>query len=390
MTLAWPEYNFAAGPVEVSARTLRDISRPVMYHYDPAFIELFARTESMLKQVYRTEYDVVLMQGEALLGLEAAAASLIRPGDKVLNLVSGIFGKWFEDFIARNGGETIEVTVPYNESIDPDDVRKALHANPGIKYLSAVHSETPSGTINPIREIGRIAHEFGVITMVDTVSGLGSELMSPEDWGIDIAIAGPQKCLSGTPGLALLSVSPAAWEAMESAERPLRGSYLSILDWKSTWLEKHTFPYTPLVSEMYSMESVLTQVLEEGVESLVNRHQQIAAACRAGVKALGLTLWPARESIAAPCVTAITMPDGITDAQIRGTMRDKYGVMISPGYGQLGGQLVRLSHMGEQARPGMLATQLAVFERALVDVGMKIEPGVGVGAAMAALNWPDA
>jgi pyridoxamine---pyruvate transaminase len=387
--MRWPELNMAAGPVEVSPRTLRDMARPVMYHYDPAFIELFAHAEQMLKQVYRTEYDVVIMQGEALLGLEAAAASLIRPGDKVLNLVSGVFGKWFQDFIERFGGETIELRVPYNEAIDPADVRRALRANPGIRYLSIVHSETPSGTINPVREIGAIAHEFGVLTLVDTVSGLGSELLSPEEWGIDIGIAGPQKCLSGPPGLALLSVSPAAWEAMEAVERPLRGSYLSILDWKSTWLERRTFPYTPLVSEMYALESVLTQILEEGVEGLVDRHQQIAAACRAGVTALGLELWPARREIAAPCVTAITMPEGMTDAGIRDTMRQRYGVMISPGYGELNGKLIRLSHMGEQARPTMLAAQMTAFEMALRDCGYPVQLGAGVGAAMACLDWPE-
>ena len=337
MSTRWPEFNFAAGPVQVSARTLRDIGRPVMYHYDPAFIELFARTESMLKQVFRTSYDVVIMQGEAMLGLEAAAASLIRPGDKVLNLVSGIFGKWFEEFIAKNGGETIELAVPYNDAIDPEDVRKALQANPGIRYLSIVHSETPSGTVNPMKEIGQVAHEFGVLTLVDTVSGLGGELLSPEEWGMDIAIAGPQKCLSGTPGLALLSVSPAAWEAMETVPNPLRGSYLSILDWKTTWIEKRSFPYTPSVSEMYSLESVLTQVLEEGMDAYVDRHQRIAAACRAGTLALGMSLWPVRESIAAPCVTAVTMPEGVTDAQIRGRMRETYGIMISPGFRELGG-----------------------------------------------------
>ena len=388
--MRWPELNMAAGPVEVSPRTLRDMARPVMYHYDPAFIELFGHAEQLLKQVYRTEYDVVIMQGEALLGLEAAAASLIRPGDKVLNLVSGVFGKWFQDFIERFGGETIEVRVPYNEAIDPEDVRRALHANAGVKYLSMVHSETPSGTINPVKEIGAIAHEFGVLTLVDTVSGLGSELLSPEAWGIDIGIAGPQKCLSGPPGLALLSVSPAAWAAMEAVEHPLRASYLSILDWKTTWLERRTFPYTPLVSEMYALESVLTQILEEGVEGLVDRHQQIAAACRTGVMALGLELWPARKEIAAPCVTAITMPEGMTDAGIRDTMRQRYGVMISPGYGELNGKLIRLSHMGEQARPTMLAAQLAAFEMALHDCGYPIQIGAGVGAAMASLDWPEA
>src|SRR5690242_8539269 len=154
---AWPRLNLAAGPVQVMERTLRDAARPVLYHYDPAFIELFARASRLLQQVYRTEYDVVIMQGEAILGLEAAAAGLISPGDKVLNLVSGVFGKWFEDFIDRYGGETIELAVPYNDAIDPEDVRKGLQANPGIKFLSVVHSETPAGTQNPVPAIGQVA-----------------------------------------------------------------------------------------------------------------------------------------------------------------------------------------------------------------------------------------
>src|SRR3954451_5396896 len=153
-----PRMNMAAGPVEVSERTLRDMGRPVMYHYDPAFKELFAHTSDLLKQVFRTQYDVVIMQGEAILGLEAAAASLIRPGDRVLNLVSGVFGKWFEDFIHRFGGETIELAVPYNDAIDPENVRNALWANPGVKFLSVVPSETPSCTHNPVPETGAVAH----------------------------------------------------------------------------------------------------------------------------------------------------------------------------------------------------------------------------------------
>ena len=392
MTTQWPRLNLAAGPVEVMPRTLRDQGRPILYHYDPAFIELFARTSGLLQQVFRTEYDAVIMQGEAILGLEAAAASLISPGDKVLNLVSGVFGKWFEDFIEKYGGETIELAVPYDDAVDPEDVRRALHANPGVKFLSVVHSETPSGTHNPVREIGRVAHEFGVLTMVDTVSGLGGELYSPEEWGMDVAVAGPQKCLGGTPGLTLMSVSPAAWAAMEARRPgPLRGSFLSILDWKSAWLEGKRFPYTPSVSEVYSLESVLEQTLAIGMERFVDRHQQIAAAARAGVRALGLDLWPARDEIAAACVTAVTVPDGLDEALLRKTMRHRYGVMISPGYGSLQGKLFRLAHMGPaQVHPTTLAAQLAVLERSLVDVGHPVALGAGVGAAMAARgNWND-
>ena len=152
----WPEMTLAGGPVQATERTLRDMARPILYHYDPAFIEIFERTSALLKRVYRTKYDVVIMQGEAVLGLEAAAACLFSPGDKVLNLVSGVFGKWFELFIAKYGGETVELRVPYNEAIDPDDVRKALETNRGIRFLSVVHSETPSATINPVAEIGLV------------------------------------------------------------------------------------------------------------------------------------------------------------------------------------------------------------------------------------------
>ena len=393
MGTQWPRLNMAAGPVEVLPRTLREAARPVLYHYDPTFLEVFARTSDLLKQVYRTDHDAVIMQGEAILGLEAAAASLISPGDKVLNLVSGVFGKWFQDFIETYGGETIELAVPYDEAIDPEEVRRALQAHPGVKFLSVVHSETPSGTHNPVREIGRVAHEFGVLTLVDTVSGLGGELLSPEDWGMDVAVAGPQKCLGGTPGLSLLAVSPAAWEAMERRRPgPLRGSFLSILDWKATWLEQRRFPYTPSVTEIYALESVLTQALETGMERFAARHQAIARACRAGVRALGLELWPARDEIAAACVTAVRTPAGLDEARLRDVMRRRYGVTISPGYGELMGKLFRLGHMGPaQAHPTALAAQLAILERALNDVGHPVRFGAGVGAAMAELgDWDDA
>jgi len=384
----WPIMNLASGPVEVTDRTLRAQSRPVLYHYDPAFLSLFERTSGLLKQVYQTTYDVVIMQAEAVLGLEAAAACLIAPGDKVLNLVSGVFGKWFELFIEKYGGETIELAVPYNEAVDPDAVRDALEQNPGIKFLSVVHSETPSGTENPVWDIGPIAKEFGVVTIVDTVSGLGGRALSPEAWGIDVAVAGPQKCLGGPPGLSLMAISPDAWKAMENRPSPVRGSFLSILDWREAWIEERRFPYTPSVSEMYALESVLTQVLEVGVERFATRHGAIARACRAGVKALGLELWPAREEIAGNAVTAVHIPEGLTDKQLRGHMRERYGVMISGGYGELAGKLFRLGHMAKAAHPTYLAAQLAVLERTLADLGRPVDFGAGVGAALAALgDW---
>ncbi len=386
----WPRFTLASGPVDVSTETLRAMQRPVLYHYDPAFLETFARTEDLLRQVFRTEYDVVIMQAEAILGLEAAVASLIAPGDKVLNLVSGVFGKGMEDYIRAYGGDPVELAVPYNAAIDPEDVRRVLSTVAGIRFLTVVHSETPSGTINPVREICQIAREFGVITIVDTVSGLASELLSPEEWGMDVAVAGPQKCLSGTPGLSLISVSPAAWEAMESREKPLRGSFMSILDWKTTWIENRRFPYTPSVSEIYSLESVLEQAVRDGMEAVVGRHQAIARATRAGANAMGLELWAESEAIATSCCTAVRIPEGITAEDVISTLRSKYGVMISGGYGDLSGKLFRLGHMGLSAHPTLAIAQLGLLEMALTSLEMAVPRGAGVAAALEALSgWDD-
>jgi len=388
---AWPDLTLAGGPVQLTDRTLRDQSRPVLYHYDPAFVELFEQTSELSKKVFRTDYDVVLLQGEAILALEAAAACLFTPGDKVLNLVSGVFGKWFELFIEKYGGEAIELAVPYNEAIDPNDVRRKLEENPGVKFLSVVHSETPSATVNPVAAIGAVAKEFGVLTIVDTVSGLGGEVLSPEDWGIDIGVAGPQKCLGGPPGLSMVSVSPAAFKAMEDKPQPLRGSYLSILDWKEAWIENKKFPYTPSVSLVYGLESVLRQALEEGMEHFAERHAIIARACRRGVEAMGLELWAAREEIAAPCVTGVVMPDGVQDEALRGRLREHYGIMISGGYGELAGKLFRLGHMGVAANPSYLVAQLGLVERTLADLGHPLELGRGTGAALEVLSdWQPA
>ena len=330
------------------------------------------------------------MQAEAILGLEAAVASLIAPGDKVLNLVSGVFGKGMEDYIRAYGGDPVELAVPYNAAIDPEDVRRVLSTVAGIRFLTVVHSETPSGTINPVREICQIAREFGVITIVDTVSGLASELLSPEEWGMDVAVAGPQKCLSGTPGLSLISVSPAAWEAMESREKPLRGSFMSILDWKTTWIENRRFPYTPSVSEIYSLESVLEQAVRDGMEAVVGRHQAIARATRAGANAMGLELWAESEAIATSCCTAVRIPEGITAEDVISTLRSKYGVMISGGYGDLSGKLFRLGHMGLSAHPTLAIAQLGLLEMALTSLEMAVPRGAGVAAALEALSgWDD-
>lgn len=380
-------FNMSSGPVQATARTMRALSQPVMYHYDPEFADVFDQTTEKLKRLFKTKKDVIIMQGEALLGLEAAAICTIEPGDKCLNLVSGVYGHLYGYYIKAFGGQLIEVRTDYNKAIDPAKVKKAFEDNPGIKIMSVVHSETPSGTLNPIQDICRIAKDYGAITIVDAVSSIGGMELKADEWSLDICCIGPQKCIASSPGLAPVCVSEEAWEKMRRKTKPVRHSYLSMLDMKEQWLaakEKRKFPFTIFTNEVVALNEALSQIFEEGLEKVIERHRQAAAMCRAGVRGMGLELW-AEEEICSDCVTAIKTPQGLDEALLRRQMYDKYRVLISGGFGELTGQLFRIGHMGPTAQPVYVAAALAMLERSLLDLGYPVKPGRGVGAALEAI-----
>jgi pyridoxamine--pyruvate transaminase len=379
-----PDFTLSAGPVTATPRVLAALGSPIVYHYDPAFIERFRATERKLADVFLTKNDVLLMQGEAVLGLEAAARALVRPGTKVLNLVQGVFGKgmgyWLKDF----GAELHELEVPYNDAVDPADVERYLDEHPGIELVTIVHSETPSGTVCDVSAIGPIARAREALTLVDCVSSLGGIEFRTDEWQLDVCVAGAQKCLGGPPGMSLMTVSDAAWDRIRANPAAPRASFLSMLDWKEQWIDGDRFPFTPSVSELYGVEASVDELLEEGLEASIERHERSAAACRAGVRAMGLELWPRSDEVAAACVTAIAVPEGLTDVQVRAHCRERYGVMISGGQGA--GNLVRIGHMGTSARGLHPVVGLAALGRTLADLGAQVEIGAGVEAALAEVS----
>ena len=271
-----PDFTLSAGPVAATPRVLAALGSPIVYHYDPAFIERFRATERKLKDVFLTKNDVLLMQGEAVLGLEADA------------------------------------------------------------------------------------------------------------WHLDVCVGGAQKCLGGPPGMSLMTVSDAAWERIRANPAAPRASYLSMLDWKEQWIDGEKFPFTPSVSDIYGVEAAADELLEEGLENSITRHERSAAACRAGVRAMGLELWPRSDEVASACVTAITVPDGLTDVQVRAHCRERYGVMVSAGQGA--GNLVRIGHMGLSARSLYPVVGLAALGRTFADLGVQVEIGAGLEAALAELT----
>ena len=378
-------FNLSSGPVQGTDRTLRALSQQILYHHDPEFVEIFDQTTEKLKKLFKTKGDVIIMQGEALLGLEAAAFCSIEPGDKCLNLVSGIYGHLYAWYIESFGGKLVEVRTDYNKVINPADVEKAFQENPDIKIMSVVHSETPTGTLNPIKDICPIAKKHGAITIVDAVSSIGGTEVEVDDWGIDICCIGPQKCLASSPGIAPIAVSEDAWKKMLNKSKPVRYSYMSMLDFKEQWLlekDKRSFPYTMFTNEVVALNEALDQLFEEGLENMIARHKAAARMARAGVKGMGLELWPESEEICGTCATAVKAASGVDEVKLRRHLYDKYRITISGGFRDLKGKLFRLGHMGPAAEPALVAMQIAMIEKSLHDLGYTVNLGNGVGAAL--------
>ena len=375
-----PDFTLSAGPAVASAQTLAALGSPITNHYDPVFVDTFRQTEAKVAALMRTSNEIVLMQGEAILGLEAAARALVRPGMQVLNLVSGVFGKgmgyWLTDF----GADVHELEVPYNQAVDPDDVARYLDEHPQTELLTVVHSETPSGTFNDCARIGPIARERGVLTLVDCVSSLGGMPLDVDGWQLDVAVAGPQKCLGGPAGISLISVSERAWAAIDKNPTALRASFLSLLDWREKWHAEGQFPYTPSVSEVHGLAAACDQALAEGLDHCIARHATAARACRAGVLAMGLRLWPKSEDITADCVTTIVVPQGLHHEAVRAHVREHYGVMLSSGLEA--GNLVQIGHMGPTAVGLHPVVGLMALSRSLADLGAEVNIGAGVEAAL--------
>src|ERR1700722_9442913 len=381
-----PIFTLTTGPVDAYSQVLRGLSRPVLYDYDPAFLGFYERVTEKLRSALRTQHMPVILQGEPVLGLEAGAASLIARGDVVLNLVSGVYGAGFGYWAKRYCAELLEIRVPFDEVINPGRVAAMLKARPDIRIVAVCHHDTPSGTINPVAQIGRIVAAHGAYLLVDAVSSFGGMDVGPDACEADLFVTGPNKCLGCPPGLTLLGVSPRAWQKMKANPLAPRDSILSILDWELASRRDRPFPFTPSVSEINGLDAALDLYLTEGPEQVWARHAVTAAACRAGVVAMGLRLWPADEGTAAPTATAVRIPATVEDAALRAAARARYGVVFSSGRGEALGKLGRIGHMGPTARPLYAVVALRALGGALRSRGHPADVAAGVAAALAVID----
>jgi len=381
-----PVITLTSGPVNAYADVLRGLSRTVLYDYDPAFQLFYENVVAKAQKAMRLSTRPVLLQGEPVMGLEAAAASLISSEDVVLNLASGVYGKGFGYWAKRYSPNLLEIETPYNESIDPQAVADMLKKHPEITVVSVCHHDTPSGTINPIDEIGAIVSAHGAYFIVDAVSSFGGMKTHPEDCKADLYVTGPNKCLGAPPGLTMMGVSDRAWARMKANPSAPRASVLSILDWENAWSHEKPFPFTPSVAEINGLDVALDLYLNEGPEAVWARHALTAKATRAGALAMGLSLWAASEKIASPTTTSICTPQGVDEAALRQAVRERYGVVFSSGRGETLGKLTRIGHMGPTAQPIYAVAALTALGGALNAMGQKLAVGRGIDAALAVID----
>jgi pyridoxamine---pyruvate transaminase len=381
-----PVVTLTSGPVNAYPEVLRGLGRTVLYDYDPAFQVFYEKVVEKARKAMRLTTRPVILHGEPVLGLEAAAASLIAEGDTVLNLASGVYGKGFGYWAKRYSPNLLEIEVPYDEAIDPEAVRAMLREHPEISVVSVCHHDTPSGTINPIDAIGAAVAAHGAYLIVDAVSSFGGMRTHPEDCRADIYVTGPNKCLGAPPGLTMAGVSARAWDKMKANPRAPRASMLSILDWEDAWSRDRPFPFTPSVAEINGLDAALDLYLDEGPEAVWARHALTAGATRKGALAMGLELWAKDEAIASPTTTAIRTPAGVDEAALRREARARSGVVFSSGRGETLGRLTRVGHMGPTAQPIYAVVALTALGGALSAAGFRTDVAAGVEAALATID----
>ena len=362
---------FTPGPTEVPRRVLRRMARPITNpDLDRSFVKFYEATQTKLMRLMKTKNDVLIMSGEGFLGLEAAVASLVARNQKVLTITNGVFGDGFVDLVRLYGGVPVVVREAYDRQIDPEKVGHALDTNKGIEVATFVHCETPSGVLNPLREVAKVCRKKGVKLIADVVSTLGGVPVEADAWGVDVCLGASQKCLSAPPGLALVSVSEGAWEVVRSRGSRIPSYYASLWQWDEWW-KKRLFPYTPSVSDINALDEALDMALEEGLPHAFERHMRVSKAILSGCRATGLIPYPRSDSFHSPTVTAIRCPPRIRDTALLRRMEERYGVMIAGSWGKLSGRVLRLGNMGYNAHPQRALRAMRALEGALKDLGFE-------------------
>ncbi|MFL5961059.1 MAG: pyridoxal-phosphate-dependent aminotransferase family protein [Gaiellaceae bacterium] len=371
-------YLFTPGPTPVPPEVLAAVAAPVVHHRSPDFLPVYERVLLRLREVCRTESDVLLFGASGTGAFESAVANLVSPGEAHLVVSAGSFGERWVAMVTAYGAEVDVLRYAWGETPDADDLRARLREREA-KAVWLVQSETSTGVVANVQSLAAAAQEAGALVVVDAVSSLGAVPCETDGWGLDVVVSGSQKALMSPPGLGLAAVSEGALAATGSSPR-------FYFDWERTRKAQLTLdaPFTPPVSLVAGLDVALGLLLEEGLESSFERHVRLGRAARAGVKALGLELFSPDEDRSA-VVTAVRAPSGVDSGDVVKGVRDRFGITIANGQGDLKGKIFRLGHIG-WFDVFDITTQIAAVELVLADLGAAVDRGVAVTAALEAFS----
>lgn len=358
-----------AGPTRVRENVRMARSLPCTNpDLDKAFFEFYKETCGLLSKAVHTENQALILGGEGILGLEAACASLTEPGDRVLVIDNGIFGKGFADFVKIYGGKPVLYTVDYHNPVDADALKSYLEKDHDFKYATVVHCDTPSGVLNDVETISRVLDDYGILTVADSVAGMFGEPLDLSNSKIDILCGGSQKALSAPPGLTMVWVSQRAFDVMKNRKTPIASFYANLLLYKN-YVDFGQIVYTMPISDIKGLRAALDNWIED--KTVYKRHADIAAQTRKALTAGGIKLY--LESGWSSTVTVLEVPEGITDEQLLIGMQEDYNIMISGCFDCLAGKVVRIGHMGENAYWDIMSETLAALQGTLEKYGIPVK-----------------
>ncbi|OIN96571.1 class V aminotransferase [Candidatus Desantisbacteria bacterium CG1_02_38_46] len=368
------KYLLTPGPTPVPAEAALKESLPIIHHRTAAFGKIFEEVNEGLKYVFQTKNDVLIFASSGTGVMEGSIVNLLSPGDKLIVSDTGKFGERWWKIAKAYGIEYVLLKEEDGYPTDIEKIKKALKDNPQAKAVYTTLTETSTCVVNDIKTIGEVVANTEAVLVVDAISGLGAQEMHSDKWKVDVVVTGSQKGLMIPPGLAFASVSEKAWKLVENAKLPK-----FYFDWKQarkSIATKET-PYTPAISLIVALSESLKIIKDEGMENIWKRHQLLADATRAGVKAMGLQLFSK-----APCnaVTAVSVPQGLTGSAIYKKMRDDFGVNIAAGQGGLKDKIFRIAHLGYMEKFDIIIA-LSALEMTLEQSGYKLELGRAIAEA---------
>lgn len=368
-------YLMAPGPTPIPPEVLQALSRPILHHRTPEFEALFARVRSALAELLETRSEVLVLAASGTGAMEAAVVNLCSPGDEVIVVRCGKFGERWAELCKAFGVRVHALDAPYGETVPPERVEAALRAHPQARALFATQSETSTGVLEDIAGYATLTRGTETLCVVDTVSSFGAVACPMDAWGVDVVVTGSQKGLMCPPGLAFIVLNDRAWAAAERATCP---KFYWDLRTERTWQAKRQAQYTPAVSLLMGLDVAIALMRAEGLPQVYRRHDRLARAARAGVEALGLTLFT--RATPSPAVTAVVAPPGLNgEAVVRG-YGEEHNITIAGGQGEMKGKIFRLAHLGYVGEYDVIVG-LAALERVLVKLGVPVDFGVAIAAA---------